>query len=625
MASVDLSRLSGYDVVVVLRARARQVAHEQAELYAVMVEVADRVRAETAHLPGVWDSDLPKFAAAEIGAALSWTKRAAGAALEDAWLLVERLPAVWRALRKGSIDLPRAKVIVRETRALDEQAARQVATRILPEAAELTTGQLAYRIRRLALDIDPDAARKTYEQSVTERRVVHTANPDGTAHLAGHQLPPGAAAAAFERVDAIARAAKRAGDARVMDQIRTDVYLGLLNGSWDGPGPVHRRGVIELTADLPTLIGLADRAGELAGWGPVIADITRQIAHTAAQPAARDTAWTYSITDPLTGRLLHHGTTRRPQPRTTAGPASAPALGSAQGAAPNFAPGTAPDYTHGAAPGTASGATPRPTHNAAPDPMCGTAPDPTPNPALDPAPSSTPGPAPGAAPDPMCGTAPGPAPGAAPDPTPNPALDPAPSSTPGPAPGAAPDSMCGTTPDPTPGPAPGAVSDTTSGAALDPMCGTTPSPASGDGPWPGRTDLSEVRPISPTGPSGHVPRPERDPRRALTPRERAYVIARDRTCRGPGCRTSARRSEIDHIVPHAHGGSTSPDNTDAKCAYCHDLKDAGWTTTRTPGGVTFWTSPLGHAYAKPPEPITPPTALRSPVERRLLKVLDHFR
>ncbi|RAY12536.1 hypothetical protein DPM19_25765 [Actinomadura craniellae] len=62
--------MSGYDAVVVLRARARQVAHEQAELYADMVEVAERVRREVVGLPGVWDSDVPKFAAAEVAAAL---------------------------------------------------------------------------------------------------------------------------------------------------------------------------------------------------------------------------------------------------------------------------------------------------------------------------------------------------------------------------------------------------------------------------------------------------------------------------------------------------------------------------------------------------------------------------
>ncbi|MGE5829048.1 MAG: hypothetical protein ACM30G_11920, partial [Micromonosporaceae bacterium] len=40
LASVDRSRLNGYDLVIVMAARARQVAHEQAELLADVYEVS---------------------------------------------------------------------------------------------------------------------------------------------------------------------------------------------------------------------------------------------------------------------------------------------------------------------------------------------------------------------------------------------------------------------------------------------------------------------------------------------------------------------------------------------------------------------------------------------------------
>jgi hypothetical protein len=63
--------------------------------------------------------------------------------------------------------------------------------------------------------------------------------------------------------------------------------------------------VVELQVPLTTLMGLSDFPGELAGFGPVIADIARQVA--AEQT---DATWRYSVYDKL-GRLVHHGITRR--------------------------------------------------------------------------------------------------------------------------------------------------------------------------------------------------------------------------------------------------------------------------------------------------------------------------
>ncbi|MBC6457212.1 HNH endonuclease signature motif containing protein [Actinomadura sp. HBU206391] len=427
LASIDRSALSGFDLVVLLQARSRQLAFEQAELAADMVAVSERVRVESSRLSHVWDSDIEGLAAAEIAAALRWTRRSALARLQEAWGLVERLPAVWAALATGSIDLPRARVLLEGTGAVPEQLARRIAAQILPQAPSLTTGQLAHRLRKLVLEADPDAARERYEGGVAERKVVRGLNADGTGYLSGCNLPADRAAAADERLDALARAAKQAGDDRPIDQIRADVYLDLISGTYAGPGPVHRRGVVELTADLPTLMGLAERAGELAGWGPVIADVARQIAATRTSDG--ETIWRFSITDPFTGRLLHHGTTRPPERQA----------------------------------------------------------------------------------------------------------------------------------------------------------------------W-------------------------RDPRRAPTRRQRAFVIARDRTCRGPGCRVPASRSEIDHRLDHAKGGPTKVWNLDAECGHCHDLKDLGWTPRRNAFDDMKWTSLLGHTHHVPAQPLTPPKAL-SPLQEHFLHTI----
>lgn len=63
---------------------------------------------------------------------------------------------------------------------------------------------------------------------------------------------------------------------------------------------------VDIHVDLDTLARLADHPGELAGYGPVIADIARQVAD--ASPGAE---WRYTATSPTTGQVLHDGTTRR--------------------------------------------------------------------------------------------------------------------------------------------------------------------------------------------------------------------------------------------------------------------------------------------------------------------------
>ncbi|WP_028926717.1 hypothetical protein [Pseudonocardia acaciae] len=55
--------------------------------------------------------------------------------------------------------------------------------------------------------------------------------PDGTATNTAQALPADQAAAAYERLDRLARAVKRAGHTGSLDEIRADLCLGLLDGS----------------------------------------------------------------------------------------------------------------------------------------------------------------------------------------------------------------------------------------------------------------------------------------------------------------------------------------------------------------------------------------------------------
>jgi hypothetical protein len=230
-------------LVEVARARARQLAHEQAGLFADMVEIAHAVA--VADLSGDRAIAVERaeeqfeWASHEIAAGLTWTSTAADRELAFATALVERLPLVYAALHQGHIDRGKARVFVDyldpSNGELTDQQSRRLCERFVPQASGLTTKQLADRLYRALHAIDPDLRRRRYERAVQERGVALYLDPrTGTATLAGNGLPPDEAAAAAERIDRMVEAAKRAGYPGRRAQISADLYLGMLNGAFHG-------------------------------------------------------------------------------------------------------------------------------------------------------------------------------------------------------------------------------------------------------------------------------------------------------------------------------------------------------------------------------------------------------
>ena len=83
-----------------------------------------------------------------------------------------------------------------------------------------------------------------------------------------------------------------------------------------------------------------------------------------------------------------------------------------------------------------------------------------------------------------------------------------------------------------------------------------------------------------------------------------FLIARDRTCRFPGCRHSAARADLDHAQSWESGGETSAANLGALCRRHHRLKThGGWNLKSHSDGSCTWTSPLGKIYEVPARPM----------------------
>ena len=243
LAGLAWEKIPNARLVEVLQARSRQLAHEQAELFAGLVEIshADPLEELPADHPDAVKRAAKDYewASHEIAAGLTWTPTAADRELAFATTLIDELPMVFAALQQGRIDRNKAWVFVRYLDpARGELTAAQIHTlcaRFVPQAPGWTTKQLAGRLLQAIIAIDPEFHRRRYRRAVRERGVALHLDPHtGTASLSGEGLPPDEAAAASARLGRLAAAARRAGHPGRLGQITADLYLGMLDGSFHG-------------------------------------------------------------------------------------------------------------------------------------------------------------------------------------------------------------------------------------------------------------------------------------------------------------------------------------------------------------------------------------------------------
>jgi hypothetical protein len=242
LAEVDLASLTGETLIDILRAEWRQHAHQQARVLAAMAEVGRVIPGDDAQrLP-----EVSSWAAGEIAAALTLTGVAAARELRFASLVVNRLPLVHAALFTGSIDRTKAWVFAEYLQEVSPAHATVICEELVWLAPTLTAGQLRGRLLRMIRELDPEHTARRYRRAIRGRGVVAYLAENGTVTVTAHGLPADEAAVAYERIDLLVAAAKRAGHPGLADQIRADVFLGLLDGS------LHRLTETEI---ITTLLG----------------------------------------------------------------------------------------------------------------------------------------------------------------------------------------------------------------------------------------------------------------------------------------------------------------------------------------------------------------------------------
>jgi len=273
----------------------------------------------------------------ELTAALV-TSRHAAAALVGRAVGLAASPQVAEALADGRIDTARADVLV-SYEAVPLPVRRRVApdlvgtTELPGPATGLTPAQLRDRLRRAAIEADPDGATRRAEEAAARRHVWVDPAPDQMAWLTA-LLPAADAARIWARLDGASRGTVRApGETRTLAQVRADTLADLvtrgcggtgcdglggdglgggdlgggdLGGGGQGCDDAGRgrsracgssavRTVVNVTVAATTLLGADEAPGHLAGYGPIPAPTARGLADDG------DATWRRILTDPVTG------------------------------------------------------------------------------------------------------------------------------------------------------------------------------------------------------------------------------------------------------------------------------------------------------------------------------------
>ncbi len=354
--AVDSGRLgeaSEDEIIGLITAADRAEAATCALKYAAAAELIRRRPAPGCTLPG--PARMPESyldsAGDEVKWALAETRPVADEVLSLAWDLEVKLPGTRAMFRDGLLRHSKVQIIARKTALLDPDEARQAEQLLLGQARKLSPSALRRAAALAAGQVNPEKAKQAREHGARNARVERWREDSGNAGLAGRELPAAQVLAMDQRITWWARELKGAGVEGGMDLLRARAFTDLLldqdsrpagsrgtcprgtgadhpAGPYRAPGsaagpvssgyaggiPAGFAGRNHLTIPLPSLLGLADRPGELAGLGPVDPWLARDLARASA--ANPKTTWCLTVTDNQ-GWAVGHACAR-PEPRSHA-------------------------------------------------------------------------------------------------------------------------------------------------------------------------------------------------------------------------------------------------------------------------------------------------------------------
>ena len=289
-----------------LAALERQTSWLQAAMQRAIVAVAGEEPSQTEDIwGGVDDAERE-----DIAAALRLSGSSAQMRIDVARTLVNHLPNTCSALASGEISPAHATTIARETASairdgLSPLAIYAVEEKALAHAEFHTPAQVANKVRSALAKIAPEEFEDSVANARDTRRISCYRESDGLSTIVAI-LPAEDAQIVMSAIESFVlqdQDEHGEGDARSMDMKRADALSALaswaLSQSQSEVRPHRRPITVNVTVDLPTLLGFAENPGQLAGYGAIPASLARSL--------ASDSQWRRFITEPTTGALLDFG------------------------------------------------------------------------------------------------------------------------------------------------------------------------------------------------------------------------------------------------------------------------------------------------------------------------------
>lgn len=249
----------------------------------------------------------------DVATALRLSPTAAQNRIDVARVLVAHLPNTISALATGEISAAHATVIAKETatairNGLSEEAVFRVEQTALAHAEFHTPGQVATKVKTTIAKLAPEEFEEIVDRARDTRRVSCYPEADGMATVVAI-LPAEDAQTIMKSIEAYilkrnqddeldAEWSMLSADMKRADAL-TFIASQALASMADDVRPHRRPITVSVAIDLPTLLGLAENPGQLAGYGAIPASVARRL--------AADGNWQRFISDPTTGNLLDFG------------------------------------------------------------------------------------------------------------------------------------------------------------------------------------------------------------------------------------------------------------------------------------------------------------------------------
>jgi hypothetical protein len=269
----------------------------------------------------------------DVATALRLSPTTAQNRIDVARVLVGHLPNTISALATGEISVAHATVIARETatairNGLSPESVFRVEQTALAHAEFHTPGQVASKVKTTIAKLAPEEFEEIVDRARDSRRVTCYPEADGMATVIAI-LPAEDAQTVMKSIEAYILKRNQEEEACLCDAI-AGISKDCLHHSHEGAAEwsmlsadmkradaltaiasqalasmahdvqPHRRPItISVAIDLPTLLGLAENPGQLAGYGAIPASVARHL--------AADGNWQRFVSDPTTGNLLDFG------------------------------------------------------------------------------------------------------------------------------------------------------------------------------------------------------------------------------------------------------------------------------------------------------------------------------